>query len=326
VGEINLQLQPVPPFRLDLTAWALRRRPDNIIDRWDGECYRRALALGNGAVEVAITQSGSPQAPRLQVTVSGLGAHPGGGHCRGTACRAPTADEAIRAAIERMLGPRINLADFYRLAARDRRLGPLAERFRGVKPPRFPSLFEALVNAIACQQLSLTVGIILLNRLAQAYGPSPQVEGLCAHAFPRPQELLRAGPQKLRHIGLSRQKIRSLRELSSYAAEQRAELDRLERSDDETALAGLLKLRGIGRWSAEYALLRGMGRLHVFPGDDVGARNRLARWLGLKAPISYDQVEAALARWQPYAGLVYFHMLLSGLAEAGYLGHGDSPL
>jgi len=57
----------------------------------------------------------------------------------------------------------------------------------------------------------------------------------------------------------------------------------------------------------------------VFPGDDVGARNRLAKWQHLKQPLDYVAVARLTKRWQPYAGMVYFHMLLEGLSEAGEL-------
>jgi DNA-3-methyladenine glycosylase II len=72
-------------------------------------------------------------------------------------------------------------------------------------------------------------------------------------------------------------------------------------------------LRGVGRWPSEYVLLRGLGRLHVFPGDDVGARNNLQRWLGLLEPPDYDGVRRVLAKWAPFQGLVYLHLLLRGL-------------
>ena len=85
-------------------------------------------------------------------------------------------------------------------------------------------------------------------------------------------------------------------------------------------LARLRALRGVGRWTAEYALLRGFGRLHVFPGDDVGARNNLQRWLGLLEPLDYDGVARVLDRWQPFQGLVYLHLLLWGLQRESPLG------
>jgi DNA-3-methyladenine glycosylase II len=68
-----------------------------------------------------------------------------------------------------------------------------------------------------------------------------------------------------------------------------------------------------------WVLLRGLGRLHVFPGDDVGAQKRLAQWLGRSRPLDYGGVRRAVDRWQPHAGLVYFHLLLDGLSQAGIL-------
>jgi DNA-3-methyladenine glycosylase II len=85
-----------------------------------------------------------------------------------------------------------------------------------------------------------------------------------------------------------------------------------------------LRLRGVGRWTAEYALLRGLGRLNVFPGDDIGARNNLVRWLGCRGPLDYAHVQAAVSDWRPFAGLVYFHLLLASLAERGTLTEGPS--
>jgi DNA-3-methyladenine glycosylase II len=61
----------VPPFRLDLTVWALRRRPDNAVDTWDGHTYRRALEAGGSTIELAAVQTGTSRAPRLTVTLTG---------------------------------------------------------------------------------------------------------------------------------------------------------------------------------------------------------------------------------------------------------------
>jgi len=84
-------------------------------------------------------------------------------------------------------------------------------------------------------------------------------------------------------------------------------------------------LRGVGRWTAEYVLLRGVGRLRVFPGDDVGAQKRLARWLGRSRPLDYTGVRRLVKRWQPFAGMVYFHLLLDGLSQAGALESSSEP-
>ncbi len=295
---------PVPPFRLDLTVWTLRRRPDNVVDRWDGRRYRRVLAVDDGAVEIAVTQTAPADRPRVLVEVAATRSVPGAG-------------SAARRAVERLLGVGTELSRFYRLADRDRRLGPVVRRFEGAKPPRFPTLFEALVNAIACQQLSLAVGIRLLNRLAEACGRPFPAGGAAARAFPGPVEVATLAPGSLRRLGFNGAKAQALLELAAAVAEGRPDLEALDSADDETVVSRLTDLRGIGRWSAEYALLRGLGRLNVFPGDDAGARNGVRRWLRLKTPPDYRQVRRVLARWEPYAGLVYFHLLLARLDEAG---------
>ncbi len=303
----SFQLAPVPPFRLDLTVWVLRRRPDNAVDRWDGRVYRRVLAAeGQPPYEIAAYQSGAPESARLHVSI-----------------RAERLDEGMRqpakAAIERLLGVRVNLGDFYRMAHKDELLRPLADRFCGFKPPRFLGPFEALVNAMACQQLSLTVGIQLLNRLAEAYGPALTTAEGTAHAFPRPQDLADADIEDLRKMGFSYQKARYITGLAQAIQEGKLDLQEVASLGDDEALRRLLALKGVGRWTAEYCLLRGLGRTHVFPGDDVGARNHLQRWLGRRKTMTYAQVRKALERWQGYGGLIYFHLLLKGLAEKGMI-------
>ena len=299
-------LEPVPPYRLDLTAWTLRRRADNAIDRWDGATYRRALALPSGPVEVAVAQTGPPESARLRVTVHGAPLN-------------PEVKQAVTATLERLLGLRIDLAAFHCLASRDAELGPLAERFRGMKPPRFASVFEGVVNSIACQQVTLTLGIRLLNRLADNYSPVIAGEEGPVRAFPRPEDLARLEPEAFRELGFSRQKGRAVIELAQISAEGQAELEGLAGVLDEEAVARLCRLRGVGRWSAEYVLLRSLGRTNIFPGDDVGARKNLQRWLHLADPLDYAAVGRTLINWRPYGGLIYFHLLLDRLAEAGYL-------
>jgi DNA-3-methyladenine glycosylase II len=110
-------------------------------------------------------------------------------------------------------------------------------------------------------------------------------------------------------------------ELARSITEGRLDLEGLADIPDGEAVKRLCDLRGVGRWTAEYVLLRGLGRTHVFPGDDVGARNNLQRWLRLAKPLDYQGVRRVLSRWDDHAGLVYFHMLLDRLAEAGHLGN-----
>jgi DNA-3-methyladenine glycosylase II len=309
----TLFLNPLAPFRLDLTVWTLRRREHNQIDRWDGVTYRRVLLIDGQPVEIAVTQVEPADSPRLRVTLIG-------------AAIDSKVEKPVIWHLTRMLGLQVDLGEFYEFAFRQPKLGPLVRRFRGMRPPRFPSVFEALVNAIACQQMNLTVGIIMLNRLAGACGLTLEEKSVVTYAFPRPQDLVHSDPQAIAALGFSRQKVRAMIELATAIDNGQLDVESLAELSDESALAKLQELRGVGRWSAEYVLLRGLGRTHVFPGDDVGARNNLRRWLGLTKPLDYESVREELSRFGEYAGLVYFHLLLDRLSEAGELDASKSPM
>ena len=190
-------------------------------------------------IEVLVMQSGTLERARLRVTLTGR-------HIN------QQSQGIVTSALTRMLGLRIDLGEFYRLAAGDKRLGVLAEQFRGLKPPRFPDVFEGLVNAIACQQLSLTVGIELQNRLARRCGPALESDGSVEFGFPRSKELLLLKPEAFRELGFSYRKAKYLLGLSQETATGQFDFGQLEHLDNPAVTQMLLRLHGVGRWTAEY--------------------------------------------------------------------------
>ncbi len=314
----SFELVTTGAFRLDLTAWALRRRGSNRVDRWNpdrGGSYSRALLIDGEAATVVVTGSASDHsspsgASQLTVTVE-----------MATAVTTHRVDTTA-ALVTRLLGTGVDLSGFHELAAQDALLAPLATRFLGVHPPRFPTLFEALANAIANQQLSLEVGIELLNRLADAHGAPGPGRTDVARAFPTAEAIAGLNVAELRDLGFSTAKSEHLLGAAEAVASGALQAEHLEAMDRACATEALMALRGIGRWSAEYTLLRGLGHLEVYPADDVGARNKLQRFLGLLAGPDREEILAIVDRWHPYAGMVYFHLLLDGLADSGALAQG----
>jgi DNA-3-methyladenine glycosylase II len=285
-----------------------------MIDQFDGIKYQRAITLDDGKViEVSVVQTGSLiRKPLLKVEI------------RGTRINSEDVHSA-KQNLERLLGLKIDLTNFYRLAKRNNpKISALVKRFRGMKPPRFPSVFETLLNAISCQQVSVTVGLLLLNRLVWNYGrtlvggsSSRAPSSLLLRAFPSPADLSRLKPDNLRKLGFSMQKSSYIIGLSKSIIKGEIDLEEesLQNMSDEDALDYLQSIPGIGRWSSQYVLLRGLGRLHRFPADDVGAQNGLRRILGLRTKLNYDKTIRLIAPWQPYAGMIYFHLLLNRLEE-----------
>ncbi|HXR50057.1 MAG TPA: AlkA N-terminal domain-containing protein [Verrucomicrobiae bacterium] len=297
--EATLTLPVKPPFRLDLTVWVLRRRAKNSIDTWDGNTYRRVFTIdGRPALAKVHQKTGD-----LVVKLKSSGTI--------TYKRRTELEKLVR----RTLGLDVNLEPFYKLTATDQTLESLTRQFVGVRPPRFPSIFETLVNAIACQQVSLNVGILLINRLADSFG-KPIVDGeMTLHAFPEPQDIVVVDESSLKQLGFSYQKVRAISSLAYAIANNDVDLKALSAASNDQVMAVLQSLRGIGRWSAEYVLLRGLGRINVFPGDDIGGQNNLQRLLGLDMRPSYEELRRLTSKWNPYAGLIYFHLLLGKLRE-----------
>jgi DNA-3-methyladenine glycosylase II len=295
------------PFRLDLTVWTLRRRQKNTADRWDAGQYSRVILADGHPVLLTVVQEMAGVEPTLIVTVESA---------------EPISEQARKEAgllVHKMFGLGVDLRPFYELAGDDPVIGPLAARFRGMRPPRFPNVFEGLINSIACQQVTLDLGIILLNRLSQRFGPHLVDQDVVRHAFPAAADLADVPEEAIRELGFSRQKTRAIQQLAAHVVDTSVDLARLEGCNNDQAVAELSRIRGVGRWSAEYVLLRGLGRLDIFPGDDVGAQNNLQRLFHLAGKPTYDQSRQLTSPWHPYEGLVYFHLLLDKLHATGAL-------
>jgi len=297
--EKKFTLPVVPPFRLDLTVWTLRRRQRNHIDRWNGKEYTRVFVLDGNAVHVVVEQQ---HETNLLITV----------RCES---KVPKLQEIIMGMLTTMLGTDKNLEKFYRLAERDKHLKSLAASFKGVKPPRFPTIFEALVNAIACQQVTLDVGILLLNRLSESHGKQFADQ----YAFPRPEDLADVSEGDIKSLGFSYQKSRAIISLANTIVSKEDSFNNFENLPNETVVTRLMKIKGIGRWSAEYVLLRGLGRIDTFPGDDVGAQKNLMQLINASKRPNYDEIQQVTKQWKPFAGLVYFHLLLDKLQKKNLL-------
>jgi DNA-3-methyladenine glycosylase II len=287
-----------------LTVWALRRRPHNKVDLFDGGVWRRVLMIGRSPIELAVTQTRRGDNPEIEVRMS-------------TAQLRDIKDE-VAASVTRMLGLNLDLSGFYRLCRDDTMLRPLAERLRGMKPVRYPTVFEAFANAVACQLVSLSAGMHVLNRIAESFGAKASGP---MRSFPAAAAIARSNPDALRALGLSRQKGEYLIELARFATNPKdRDFSSIGALGDAAAIERLSEIRGVGRWTAEYVLLRGFGRINIFPGDDVGGRNKLYQFLGETTAPNYDGVRRIMERWHPYGGLIYLHLLVDGLADGGHVG------
>lgn len=150
--------------------------------------------------------------------------------------------------------------------------------------------YETLLRTIVGQQISVHAAAAVWNKLAAAVGDMTD-----------PKALLAVGPDGLREAGFSRQKSGYALSLAQLIVDGELDLENLP-EDDEEAIAELIKVKGIGRWSAEIYLLFAEGRADIWPAGDLAVQEQIGRILGHderpKEPVVRELAEA----WRPYRG------------------------
>jgi len=238
-----------------------------------------------------VAQSGGPDRARLEVTLEGPGAESEA--ARGAAARV----------VERALGARTDVGPFYRDCAGDPVLAAAIRDFRGLRIAGWPTLWEALVTAILSQQVNLGFAYDIRRELALEFGRSARRGGRIRTAFPEPEALAAETPRRLLRFRLSGAKARAIHGLARAFAGGALSEDAVSRLPDEEAIELLTSFRGVGRWTAEIALLRGLSRTDVFPAGDLGVVKYLAvGLLGKSARAPEEEVRLFAERWRPHRG------------------------
>ncbi len=175
-----------------------------------------------------------------------------------------------------------------------RRAGPYLPAFGDRRDP-----YDVLVTSIVHQQLAVKAAATIARRV-RALTPGS--------AFPSPQELRQLSDAELRGAGLSSQKIGYLRDLGARIDDGRLDLRSLRRLDDAAATAALCTVRGIGVWTAQMVLIFQLGRLDVWPVDDLGLQKAAQRHLDLAETPKAKAMAAIGERWAPYRSLAAWYL------------------
>jgi DNA-3-methyladenine glycosylase II len=269
-----------------LTVEALRRVSANVVDvvTPDG-CYMRAFSDAGGTNIVEVRQRTSRE---IEVRIAGRGA------------------ERRLDVVKHMLGTGVDLSAWYVRATSFPWLARVTQRLRGVKPPRYPDLWEAICHGIVFQQISIVAAGAIMQRLVMECSLPVEHAGVTLYLFPLPQAILDAPVSRLRTLGLSSMKAAYLQGAADAIVNRAIDPRRIASLPTPAAADELCKLKGIGPWSAAVVLLRGLGRLDTFPLKDSGALGSIGAVSGAER-IDIHRVLTALG---DVRGMLYFHLLL----------------
>jgi DNA-3-methyladenine glycosylase II len=159
-------------------------------------------------------------------------------------------------------------------------------------------VFQTLVRSIVYQQLSGKAALTIFNRLAEAARVNPMT----------PQAILKLRPQRMRTLGLSKQKIVYIRELARLTRDGDIQFERLPEMEDAAIIEMLTRVKGVGVWTVQMFLMFALQRPNVLPVGDLGVRAAMKKAYGLSELPKPQEMERIAAVWHPYRSIASWYL------------------
>jgi DNA-3-methyladenine glycosylase II len=205
-----------------------------------------------------------------------------------------------------------DLKPFYSLAKSDALLKGLVKEYRGYRIVGQPDLFESLVWAVLGQQINLAFAYTLKQRFVETFGERMEVNRQSYYIFPSASRVAQLSPDSLLALQFSRQKAAYTIGIARAFAEGNMSKEKLRGLPLKEAKEELISIKGIGNWTANYALMKTFRYPDAFPLEDAGLHNAIRNQLGLKSKPSLERVKKIFKKykgWEAYATLYLWKSL-----------------
>ena len=283
-----------PPFSFELTVPS--------IFPWEyskGICTR-AMKMSSGQLAlVSVRSVGTVENPKLEISIES-----------GYEISSKDMDE-VKQKIRWVFDLDKDIKDFYRLAEKDRVLRDVVQNFYGMRAHSEPTVFETVILCICEQQVNLRLARKMRELLIKKFGERLKLEDKVYYAFPSPGPLANATIEELRKCKLSRYKAGYIKGISKAIVQGELACERLKELSNDEVLKKLTRFKGVGRWTAEYVLVRSLRRWEVFPADDLAARKAISEFYFHGRKLSGAEVRHFAQRWGADAGLAVFYLLVA---------------
>lgn len=149
--------------------------------------------------------------------------------------------------------------------------------------------------------------------MIKIFGDALELNNMIYYAFPTPKTLFKLERDDLRRVGLSFRKAEYVIDLSKNIMDDAVDLDELKTRGTQEIIDALLNIRGIGVWTAELAVIRGLHRLVVVPADDIGLRRIVSHYYNDGKPISPNELREIAKIWGKWGSLAIFYLVVADL-------------
>ncbi|ARU63117.1 hypothetical protein CBW65_20635 [Tumebacillus avium] len=296
-------LAPPAPYRFDFFRKRVESSSNTYLYSIGDNRLSRAHIIGDRPVLVHVTSDESHDAPRIMLDVQGA--------------QDEQQADAAAGIWRHMLSVDRPLLPFYEKVAADPVMRTITEDLSGLHLLLDSGPFESMILSIIGQQVNLTFAENLKRSLVELCASSIDVEGATHFAFPSPEQIARLDYAQLRELKFSQRKAEYVIDFSRGVADGSIDLQSLHGMSNEEAIATLVKLRGIGRWTAECVLLFGLGRPDLLPAADIGLRNAIQHFWGWEHQPTEQEVREFAQGWQGYESYATYYLWTAlGLARA----------
>jgi len=289
------------PFRFDLSS-EIFANGDRQICTYEQGRFWQVIRVNGKLILVTVEAAGTVGKPEVSAELK--------------SDRAITAEDTKKAeaAVNALFSLDLDLNPFYETVKDDRILADVTRKLRGLKSSTTPTVFEALVDSIVEQQISLKVAASIESKIIKKFGDVLHLESDVYYAYPTPQRLAAASTEDLRQCGLSFRKGEYIKNVSTLITEGKLDLEKLRNYESsEQIIRELDEIRGIGVWTAEFTMLRGMQRLEALPADDLGLRRDISRYYRDGKVIPSAEARRIAEGWGRWKGLAAYYLVVASM-------------
>ncbi len=303
--KTELELKVEPPFSFELARHYITTSPSAITERVTAAGRYASLSSYQGQLLLLyVEETGTPDMPGL-----GIELHSDG---KPTPALVYFAINRVRRSFS--LGD--NYGEFEAMAMRDPVFRQIMEKFHGLRPVLIPDPFESLLWAILGQQVNIAVARKLKTTLLELLHCEHTVDGNPFWASPSPEQVAALSEETLCAARLGRYKAAYVMEAARAVQSGRIDWENIVSLNDAAACRALMQIRGIGRWTAEYVLMRGLGRRDIIPAGDLGLQKIILKCYGApkeQAEMAVRRISDQWAGWRSWAAFYWWMALQNGL-------------
>jgi DNA-3-methyladenine glycosylase II len=299
----KVTVKALAPFNFDLTS-QIFSSGDLEIRSYSNGMFHQVLKINDNLVLIEVSSVGTVENSELLVVL------------KSNIAITSLEKKAARKIVEFVFNLDFNLNSFYQDLKKDHVMHNISQQLYGLKNPTTPTVFESLVDSIVEQQISIKVAHTIEQRLTKKFGETLTIDGNTYFAYPTPQRISDASISEVQQVGLSVRKAEYIHGVSKLIADGKLDLEKMknQKNPDKT-IAELDEIKGIGVWTAELTMLRGMQRLDALPADDFGIRRVISRYYCTGKPIKADEARGIAEVWGRWKGLAAFYLIIAEVKD-----------